>query len=32
MIEKTIEYGGEVIFIKGDELEKFGNLVLVTRY
>ena len=32
MIENNIKRIGEVIFIKGEELEKFNGLVLVTRY
>ena len=32
MIEKNLKSNGDAVFIKGDELEKFNGLVLVTRY
>ena len=32
MIEKNLEFGGDTVFISGNELEKFQGLVLVTRY
>lgn len=32
MIEKNRRAGGETVFVRGDELEKFQNLALVTRY
>ena len=32
MIEKNLEFGGDTVFVSGDDLEKFQGLVLVTRY
>ena len=32
MIEKNLQYKGGTVFIKGNELEKFNGLVLVTKY
>lgn len=32
MIELNLSFGGDTVFIKGDELENFQNLALVTRY
>lgn len=32
MIEKNLDHGGNIVFIPGDELKDYGNLVLVTRY
>lgn len=32
MIEKNIEFNGDAVFVKGDELKKFQGLALVTRY
>ena len=32
MIAQTLESGGEVVFVDGDQLEEFGNLALVARY
>lgn len=32
MIEKNIDFGGDAVFISGDELKAYDGLVLVTRY
>ncbi len=32
MIEQNLAFGGDVVFLEGDELEKFQNLALTTRY
>lgn len=32
MIEINLSQGGDVVFTVGNELERFGNLVLLTRY
>ena len=32
MIEKNMDFNGDTVFIKGDGLEKFQGLALVTRY
>ncbi len=32
MIEKNLQFNGDVVFINGEELEKFNGLALVTRY
>lgn len=32
MIEKNLQFDGDTVFIKGNELEKFNGLALVTRY
>lgn len=32
MIEKNLQFNGDVVFVKGDDLEKFQGLALVTRY
>lgn len=32
MLEKNLRFGGDAVFITGDELEKFNGLVLVTRF
>ncbi len=32
MIEKNIDFGGDAVFISGDELRAYDGLVLVTRY
>jgi hypothetical protein len=32
MIEFNLAFGGDNVFIEGNDLEKFGNLALVTRY
>jgi len=32
MIEQTMAYGGDVVFVEGDELSKFGSVALMTRY
>jgi hypothetical protein len=32
MIEENLRFGGDNVFLPGDELEKFQGLALVTRY
>ena len=32
MIEKNLEFGGDAVFVYGDELAPYDGLVLVTRY
>lgn len=32
MIEQNFAFGGDVVFMEGDELNKFQNLALTTRY
>ena len=32
MIEKNIDFGGDAVFVYGDELNRYDGLVLVTRY
>jgi len=32
MIDQNLKYGGDTVFIEGDEIKKFGNVVLITRY
>jgi len=32
MIEQTMAFGGDVVFVEGNELDSFGNLALITRY
>ncbi len=32
MIEQTMSFGGDVIFMEGDELKEFNNLALLLRY
>jgi len=32
MIEKILRFGGDAVFITGDELKEFNGLVLVTRF
>jgi hypothetical protein len=32
MIEFNLSFGGDNVFIEGDELQKFNNLALITRY
>lgn len=32
MIEQNLRFGGDAVFISGDELQKYQGLVLVTRY
>jgi hypothetical protein len=32
MIEQTLLFGGDVVFMEEDELDKFQNVALVTRY
>jgi len=32
MIEKNIEFGGDVVFITGEDLKEFDNVALVARY
>lgn len=32
MIEQTMSYGGDIVFIYGEELKKFNNLALLLRY
>ncbi len=32
MIEKNIDFGGDAVFVDGNELERYDGLVLVTRY
>jgi len=32
MIQKNIDFGGDAVFISGDELKAYDGLVLVTRY
>ena len=32
MIEQNLKYGGDAVFVEGDEIKKFGNVVLITRY
>ena len=32
MIEQNLAFGGDVVFLEGDELEKFQNIALTTRY
>lgn len=31
MIEQVIAYGGDIVFVKGDDLDDYNNLALVTR-
>lgn len=32
MIEHNLSFGGDAVFIEGNELDKFNNLALITRY
>jgi hypothetical protein len=32
MIEINLANGGDVVFTEGNELERFGHVVLLTRY
>lgn len=32
MIEHNLNLGGDTVFVEGDQLEKFQNLALITRY
>jgi hypothetical protein len=32
MIEQNLSYGGDTVFIKGDDLKEFGGLALTLRY
>lgn len=32
MIELNMAFGGDVVFVEGDELKEFNNLALLTRY
>ena len=32
LVNRSIEFGGDVVFVEGDELEKFDGVALVTRY
>jgi hypothetical protein len=32
MIEHNLSFGGDTVFLEGDQLEKFQNLALITRY
>lgn len=32
MIELNLQSGGDTVFIEGDEIKKFGNVALITRY
>jgi hypothetical protein len=32
MIELNISFGGDTVFMDGQELDKFGNIALITRY
>ena len=32
MIEKNLDFGGDAVFVHGDELAPYNGLVLVTRY
>ena len=32
MIEQTMSFGGDIVFVEGNELDSFGNLALITRY
>lgn len=32
MIDQNLNYGGDTVFIEGDEIKRFGNVVLTTRY
>ncbi len=32
MIEKNIAFGGDAVFVYGNELERYDGLVLATRY
>lgn len=32
MIEQTMAFGGDIVFVEGDELEKFNNIALLNRY
>ena len=32
MIEENLRFGGDAVFIEDSEIEKFGNVALVTRY
>lgn len=31
MIEQTIAFGGDLVFVKDDSLEEYGNIALITR-
>ena len=32
MIEKNNEYGGDTVFVSGDELEEYNGLALLKRF
>lgn len=32
LIELNLSYGGDTVFLQGDELDKFDNIALITRY
>lgn len=32
MIEHNLTFGGDTVFLSGDELDKFQNVALITRY
>lgn len=32
MIEQNLALGGDAVFVEGDQIEQFDNLVLITRY
>jgi hypothetical protein len=32
MIEQNLSFGGDTVFLEGDELDKFENVALITRY
>jgi hypothetical protein len=32
MIEQTMAFGGDVVFVEGNDLDKFRNVALMTRY
>jgi hypothetical protein len=32
MIEENFRFGGDVVFLEGDALNKFNGMVLATRY
>jgi hypothetical protein len=32
MIELNLAYGGDTVFLEGNELQQFQNLALITRF
>ena len=32
MIEQNLSFGGDIVFLEGNELDEFQNVALITRY